>query len=247
MSFWALKLHCFGLQNDIVLAILSFFFLKKKKKRKKKKENIKKKKGGGGKEIGGGWSHPHGRSGGGRTTPMAKGGGLATPKSPPQKKKKKFGVAESTPRSLGVVRPPPKGQNPFFVYFLFNLFIFGFRGWPDHPQGPGGGFGHPKLAFWGGQIHPQVLGGGPATPKRPKPIFRFFFFFGVWPDHPLGHGGGSTTPIPAVRVAGATPDFFPPPPPLFFFLIFSFFFFLFLFFFFFFKKNNDKMAKTMSF
>jgi hypothetical protein len=47
-SFWALKLHCFGLQNDVVLAILSlFFFKKKKKKRKKKKENIFFKKRGG--------------------------------------------------------------------------------------------------------------------------------------------------------------------------------------------------------
>jgi hypothetical protein len=45
-SFWALKLHCFGLQNDIILTILSLF--KKKKKKRKKKENIKKKKWGGG-------------------------------------------------------------------------------------------------------------------------------------------------------------------------------------------------------
>jgi hypothetical protein len=57
---------------------------------------------------------------------------------------------------------------------------------------------------------PQALGGGPATPKSPKPIltyFSFFFFFGllVWLDHPLGHGGGSTTPRPPVGVALATP------------------------------------------
>jgi hypothetical protein len=45
-SFWALKLHCFGLQNDVVLALLSLIFLKKKKKRKKKKENNKKRGGG---------------------------------------------------------------------------------------------------------------------------------------------------------------------------------------------------------
>jgi hypothetical protein len=48
-SFWALKLHRFGLQNDVVLALLSLIFFKKKKE--KKKENIKKK---GGEEIGGG-------------------------------------------------------------------------------------------------------------------------------------------------------------------------------------------------
>jgi hypothetical protein len=92
-----------------------------------------------------------------------------------------FGVAESTPRSLGVVRPPPKGQNPFF----FFLFFF--------------------LGFWG------------------------------WLDHPFGHGGGSTTPRPAVGVAPATPDFFPPSPPPFFF---NFLIFHFSFLYFFFKKNQ---------
>jgi hypothetical protein len=141
----------------------------------------------------------------------------------------------------GVVRPPPKAPPPPKKKEK-EKWVLAFWGWPDHPQGSGGGFGHPKPAFWGGRIHPQVLGGGLATPKRPKPIFRFFFFFCLgfwgWPDHPLGHGGGSTTSKPAVGVAPATPYFFSPP---------LFNIFLFLFFFLFFLKKNDKMAKTTSF
>jgi hypothetical protein len=57
-SFWALKLHRFGLQNDVVLAILSLIFLK----RKKKKENIKKGGGGGKKSA----IHPLDQKWGGR-------------------------------------------------------------------------------------------------------------------------------------------------------------------------------------
>jgi hypothetical protein len=44
-SFWTLKLHRFGLQNDVVLTILSLiFFLKKKEKKKEKGKYLKKKK-----------------------------------------------------------------------------------------------------------------------------------------------------------------------------------------------------------
>jgi hypothetical protein len=53
--------------------------------------------------------------------------------------------------------------------------FWAFEGWPDRPQGPGGG------------PYSRSLGGGPATPKSPKPIFVFFFF---WP-----FGGGQTTPL----------------------------------------------------
>jgi hypothetical protein len=96
-----------------------------------------------------------------------------------------LGVVEPPPMAKGVVRPPPKAPKKKKKN---EKWILVFWGWPDHPQGPGGGFGHPKPAFWGGRIHPQVLGGGPATPKRPKSIFRFFFFFGAF-------GGGRTTPL----------------------------------------------------
>jgi hypothetical protein len=51
-----------------------------------------------------------------------------------------------------------------------------------------------KKRFWtfeGGRSHPKALGGGSATPKNPKPIFRFFFFFFF--GGPFG--GGRTTPL----------------------------------------------------
>jgi hypothetical protein len=35
-------------------------------------------------------------------------------------------------------------------------------------------------------------------PPQPKPFFFFFLAFWGWPDHPLGHGGGSFTPRPVV-------------------------------------------------
>jgi hypothetical protein len=164
--FWASKRRRFG--------ILSL--KKKKKKRKKKKENIKKKKkggGGGGKEI----SHPHGWSG--VVEPMAKPAmgfgllGVAGPKDLDSATPKgRFGVDESTPRSLGVVRPPPKGQNPFFVFFFFFFFL-GFWGWPDHPFGQG--VVRPRPArpphFW------------PRGWLEPPPIsfpHFFFFFFNIF-------------------------------------------------------------------
>jgi hypothetical protein len=33
----------------------------------------------------------------------------------------------------------------------------------------------------------QALGGGPATPKNPKPILLFFLAIWGWLDHSLGH------------------------------------------------------------
>jgi hypothetical protein len=121
---------------------------------------------------------------------------------------KEIGGGSSHPHGrFGVVPPWPRGwsghpQKPQKKKKKNEKWVLAFWGWPDHPQGPGGGFGHPNfvLFFWGG-------------------------FWG-WPDHPLGHGGGSTTPRPAVGVAPATPDFFPPP-----FFFFNIFLFLFSFFF----------------
>jgi hypothetical protein len=153
------------------------FFIKKKKKEKRKRKILKK--GGGG---------------------------------------KKSGVAGATPTAgLGVVEPPPWP-----------------RGWSGHPQKPKKKKKKKtKNGFWpfgGGRTTPKDLGVDSATPKgwfgvdestprslgvvRPPPkgqnpffVFFFFFFLGFWgwPDHPLGHGGGSTTPRPAVGVAPATP------------------------------------------
>jgi hypothetical protein len=61
-------------------------------------------------------------------------------------------------------------------------------GWPNHPHGPQGLFGHPQTGrpnplnlfiyfyFFG----PLVLGDGSATPKAKHPNFYFFYFF-LWP------------------------------------------------------------------
>jgi hypothetical protein len=54
----------------------------------------------------------------------------------------------------------------------------------------------PPPRAWG---HPHALGGGPATPKSPKPIFHFFDLLGVIRP-PLGQ----TTPRSAVGVAPTT-------------------------------------------
>jgi hypothetical protein len=155
---------------------------------------------------------PYGRSGGGRTTLMAK----------------------------GVVRPPPKGRNPYFVFcFFVFLFFLGFWELPDHPFGHGGGSTTPRPAVGGGRIHPQALRGGPATPKRPKPILHFFFLglLGV-AGPPLDWPWGWLQP----SLGQATPQFPSPPPPLFIF------FFIFKFYNFFLKKKiNCKMIKMTSF
>jgi hypothetical protein len=85
----------------------------------------------------------------------------------PQKPKKKknpnrpFGVAESTPRSLGVVRPPPKGPNPFF--------FFGLLGVAGPPPWPWGWFDHPQTGRGGGSSHPRFL-------PPPPPFFNIFLF-----------------------------------------------------------------------
>jgi hypothetical protein len=73
---------------------------------------------------------------------------------------------------------------------------FGLWGWPDHPLGPGGGFGH----------HLPVVGVASATPIRPV--------WGGWP--PLGQKWGG----PATPFFGQGVDFF----LLFIFILISFFF-----------------------
>jgi hypothetical protein len=148
-----------------------------------------------------------------------------------------------------VVRPPQKAQKKKNERMRFGLW-----GWPDHPLGPGGGFGHPLPAVGGGFGHLHALGGGPATPKGQNPFFPFFFFFlGLlgWPDHPQRPvWGGRSHPLAKNGVV-QPPHFWEgggsshPDLPFFF----SFFFF----FFFFQKKKKPKMQnyavlpKTASF
>jgi hypothetical protein len=122
----------------------------------------------------------------------------------------------------------------------------GFWGWPDHPQGPRGGFGH----------HLPVVGGGPATPKIPNPFFLFFFFvlggLSGWPDHPQRSGVASATPIRPVWGGRSDPlakngvvrppHFLGKEPPRF-----PFFFFFFNFLLFFKIKIKPTMPKTTPF
>jgi hypothetical protein len=153
-----------------------------------------------------------------------------------------------------VVRPPqkaPKKKN--------KRMRFGLWGWPDHPLGPGGGFGHPISAVGGGFDHLHALGGGPATPKGQNAFFRFFFFFFLgllgWPDHPQRPGVASATPIRPVwggrsHLLAKNGVVRPPhfwegggsshPDLLFFF----FFFFNFLLFF---KKKKKKKPKMQNY
>jgi hypothetical protein len=128
-------------------------------------------------------------------------GGRSHPERPPRKKKKKtkwvcvvgggpttpkglgvvVGGGRSHPMPLGVVRPPPTAQTHFI--FLGG----GLSGWPDYPQRPGGGFGHPIRLVWGGRSHPLAKNGvvrpphfwarGVALATPDFPPFFFFFFF----------------------------------------------------------------------
>jgi hypothetical protein len=135
---------------------------------------------------------------------------------------------------------------------------FGLWGWPDHPLGPGGGFGTPPTGRRGWLKPPPGPWGWSGHPKIPKPIFSFFFFFffifrpfGVVGPPPKAWGGfghphtaGLATPWPKMGwsghpisgqgVAPATPRF----PLLLPF--FSFYFFIFFNSFFFSKKKKKK-------
>jgi hypothetical protein len=164
----------------------------------------------------GGWSHPHGRSGVVEPPPGPRGWSGHPQKAQKKKKKKKN-----------------------------EKWVLDFCGWPDHPQGLGGG---PLRPVWGVQSHPRPLGVVRPPPKSPKPIFRFFFFFFffffVWPfglarpppwawgwlDHPRSVVGVAPTTRPPHFGQGVAPKFH-----LFFFFFFFFFFdsHLFKFFFFF--------------
>jgi hypothetical protein len=172
-----------------------------------------------------------------------------------------YGGGRSHPRPLGVVRPPQKAQKKKGGGGGGGM-GFGLWGWPDHPLGPGGGFGHPLPAVGGGFGHLHALGGGPATPKGQNPFFSFFFFFfflGLlgWPDHPQRPGVASATPIrpvwggrshPLAKNGVVRPPHFwegggsSHPDSLFFFFFFFFFLLLFLISFFFSKKK--KKTKT---
>jgi hypothetical protein len=81
--------------------------------------------------------------------------------------------------ALGGGSATPKGQTHLKKKKKKNL--LGPWGWPIHPQGPRGGFGHPRPAIWGGRSHPFAILGWPATPfgmaGHPLYFFKVFFFF----------------------------------------------------------------------
>jgi hypothetical protein len=81
-----------------------------------------------------------------------------------------FGVAESTPRSLRVVRPPPKGQNPFFFFFFF-FFFWAFGGGWTTPLAMGV-VRPPPDRPWGWLESPPI-----SSPPPPFFFNIFFFFF----------------------------------------------------------------------
>jgi hypothetical protein len=155
----------------------------------------------------GGFGHPIRPVWGGRSHPQAFGGGPATPKATKKKKKKKtkwvcaVGGGRTTPKGLGVVvgvaeaTPGPWGwsghpQRHKPISFFFFFFSWWLSGWPDHPQRPGGGFGHPIPAVWGGRSHPLAKKGVVRPPhfwargwlqpppiSPPPPFFFFSFLF----------------------------------------------------------------------
>jgi hypothetical protein len=73
---------------------------------------------------------------------------------------------------LGVVEPPPWPRgwsgHPQKKKKKNEKWVLAFWGWPDHPQGPGGGFGHPIFGQGGGWSHPRFLSS------------LFFFFFNIF-------------------------------------------------------------------
>jgi hypothetical protein len=101
--------------------------------------------------------------------------------------KSKIGVAETTPKSLGVAQSPPfglwvasttyKGQTlNNFLFFFLTLWWWtnqpqAKRGWPSHLKALGCGFGHPHVALWGWLSHPSSSSSSFSS-------FFFFFFFG---------------------------------------------------------------------
>jgi hypothetical protein len=114
-----------------------------------------------------------------------------------------FGQGVAEPAVWGWPKPPQarKGPKRPKKKKKNEKMGLGFWGWPDHPQGPGGGFGHPLRPVGGVPKPPPSPRGWFGHPQRPKPIFPFFFFFGLsgWPDHPQRPGVASATPIRPVR------------------------------------------------
>jgi hypothetical protein len=206
------KLRRFGLvQNDAVLGSSKttplwakwrsftnfriFFFLKKRRKLKKKKKKKE--------EIGVAGA-----------TPCPKNGVAGPPHFWPR-----GGFGHPIPAVWGWLKPPqafgggpatPKGQKKK------KKMGFGLWGWPNHPLGPGGGFGHHLPVVGGGFGHPQALGGGPATPKGQNPFFLFFFFLAFRGGRTTPKGLGWLRPPPYGRYGVARPPRFLP----FFFLLF---------------------------
>jgi hypothetical protein len=189
--------------------------------------------------FGVGWLKPPlAQKWGGRTTPFLAKGWLNQP----------YGGGRSRPRPLGVFWPPRKAKKK-----KKGKMGFGLWGWPNHPQGPGDGFGHPLRPVGGVPKSPPGPRGWFGHPQRPKPIFPFFFFF-FWPYRVAGpppkawggfghpHTAGSVTPWPKMGwsghpisgqgVAPATPRDSP-----------FFFFFFFFFNSFFFSKKKKKILK----
>jgi hypothetical protein len=147
---------------------LIFFFFLKKKFKKKKKGNQR-------------WLEPPPcpKMGWSDHPLFGQGVASATPYG-------RYGVAEATPRPLGVIRATPKATKK--KKKKRNGFVpLGVAGPPPRAWG---GFGHPLRPHpgpWGWSGHPQ----------QHKPISFFFFFLG-------GFRGGRTTPK-GLGVASATP------------------------------------------
>jgi hypothetical protein len=126
-----------------------------------------------------------------------------------------FGGGRTTSMAKGVVRPPPNCEKKN----ANEKWVGGFWGWSDRPQGLG-------VAL---STLISAVGGGPATPKSPQPIFPPFFFFFFFFFFPFGLGVASTTPYSQYGMAKATPRPLgvvrPPPKAQNPFLFFVFFFF----------------------
>jgi hypothetical protein len=128
---------------------------------------------------------------------------------------------QATPGLWGVVWPPRKAKKK-----KNGKMGFGLWGWPDHPLGPGGGFGTPPTGRRGWPKPPPGPWRWSGHPQNPKPIFSFFFFFGpfgvagpppkAWGgfSHPYTAKNGSATPFLGKGWLQPPRDS-PPPPPFF--------------------------------
>jgi hypothetical protein len=134
----------------------------------------------------------------------------------------RYGVAEATPRPLGVVRPPRKPPRKKKKKKTKWVCAVG-GGWTT-PKGLG-------VVVGGGRSHPRPLGVVRPPPTAQTHFIFFFFFLGGFRGGrttPKGLGVASATPYRSYGVAEATLDF-------------PFFFFFFLFFL---KKKNSEMGQN---